>query len=197
MSKPDYERDRAWEGTYVSQVRSILLTLLPYCVEISTASVELDNTCATDFTLVLTGGAIAVRLRRPGCKFRELTIRAQRDNGAKTELAKIKEGHAFRYFYAWIDENGKLAEWILVDLDSVRSSGLLEKERRLIANKNQSGKPDGTHFIGIPIRELYDADCLLAYNLINKPVRNVNVNASFKEGVEQARYRQYFKPFKR
>jgi hypothetical protein len=111
---------------------------------------------ATDFEVNLMGGSIAVRLRRPKYTYRDLTIRAHRDNGVKTELAKIKEGHAFRYFYGWINDQNIIAEWILVDLNKVRKTGLLEKERRLIPNY------DGTHFIAISIDELQNAGCLIA-----------------------------------
>jgi hypothetical protein len=117
----------------------------------------MDLKHATDLTLKVTGGDIAARLRFPPCKYRDLTIRAQRDTGARTELAKIREGFAYRYFYGWIDENNNIAEWILVDLDKVREAGLLDKERCLIPNG------DGTYFISITVKELRDVDSIIVY----------------------------------
>lgn len=156
-----YKTDREWEGSYQSQVLAILRQLISHLAELSInlASDEKDRTCATDFELNISGGTIAVRLRRPKCTFRDWTVRAHRDNGTKTELAKLKEGHAFRYFYGWTDDNRSIAEWILIDLDKVRASGLLDKERPFKPNG------DGTHFISITIRELHDAGCLIAYRL--------------------------------
>lgn len=181
-----YQLDREWGDSYVSQVTRILMQLLPYLVELDTASIEMDTKCATDFTIKLKGGNIAVRLRRPTCSFRDFTIRALRDSGTKTELAKIKEGHGFRYFYGWIDKNNRIAEWILVDLDKVRETGLLEKERPLIPNY------DGTHFVPIDIEELDEAGCLIIYQLNDgianqlKKSRQVNPHVPPTEGMERA-----------
>lgn len=154
-----YQRDRDWSDTYISQVVKLLVSLGHHLVRIDVASLEKDNKQATDFEVRIKGGDIAVRLRRPSVKFRDLTIRTHRDSGAKTELAKIKEGYAFCYFYGGLDTTDTISEWIFVDLDKVRETGLLEKERHIQHNH------DGTHFIGIPIRELYNAGCLIAYNL--------------------------------
>lgn len=177
-----YQLDREWGDSYVSQVTRILTQLLPYLVEINTASIEMDTKCATDFTIKLKGGNVAVRLRRPKYDFRDLTIRALRDSGSKTELAKIKEGHGFRYFYGWIDKNNRIAEWILVDLDKVREMGLLDKKRPLIDNY------DGTYFIAISIAELEESDCLILSQLNNqiKKSRQVNPQTPFIKGVERA-----------
>lgn len=188
----NYQHDREWGDSYVSQVIRILMQLLPYLVEINTASIEMDTKCATDFTIRLKGGNIAVRLRRSKYRYRDLTIRALRDTGATTELAKIKAGHGFRYFYGWIDENNNIAEWILVDLDKVRESGLLEN-RTLIANRDPvTGKPDGTYFIAIKATELDQAGCLIIYQLNSqlasqlKKSRQVNPQASPNEGYKRA-----------
>lgn len=181
-----YQLDREWGDSYVSQVTRILTQLLPYLVEINTASIEMDTKCATDFTIKLKGGNIAVRLRRPDCTFRDLTIRALRDSGTKTELEKIKEGHGFRYFYGWIDENNRIAEWMLVDLDRVRKMGLLNKKREIKPNY------DGTYFIYISIAELNEAGCLIIYQLNErltrqlKKSRQVNLQASPNEGIKRA-----------
>lgn len=163
-----YRQDRAWADTYESQVLSILKTLVPYLAVISIASDQTDRSYATDFEVKLLGGTIAVRLRKPDCKYRDLTIRARRDSGMKTELAKIKEGYAFRYFYGWTDARGTIAEWILVDLDKLRATNLLNKP--LIPNF------DGTYFIAITIKELDDADCLITKHLPNTPPSKIKLS---------------------
>jgi hypothetical protein len=156
-----YETDKKWEEAYHPQVLGILNQLIPHLAVISIASDEEDKKSATDFKVVLMGGTIAVRLRRHTCKFRDLTIRSRRDSGRKTELAKIKEGYAYRYFYGWLNRNNVLSEWILVDLDKVREKGLLDIPRKEHPNY------DGTYFIDIKIKELSDAGCLIASHFEN------------------------------
>ena len=157
-----YRDDRKWADACTSQVLEILRYLVRHLVVLSVAPTEEDNKRATDFIVRLIGGAVAVRLRRSNCQFRDFTIRALRDSGTKTELAKIREGYASRYFYGWLDETQTLAEWVLIDLDKVRKSGLLEKQRPFIPNG------DGTYFISITLKELADADCLIASKLLEE-----------------------------
>ncbi len=176
------------------QVRAILGGLpLSHFAEVHDAPIEVDRKHATDLTLKITGGDIAARLRF-FCNQRDLTIRAHRDNGMKTELAKIQEGFAYRYFYGWVDASRIISEWILVDLDKVRMAGLLGRERRLIPNG------DGTHFIAIATKELHDAGCLITYQLNDqltrqlKSARQVNLHPSLEAGVQRARDANYYRP---
>lgn len=155
-----YQQDRQWADTYNKQVMSIIKQQAIHFFDISSASTERDMKCATDFTLRFKGGDIAVRLRRPFKDKRDLTIRSHRNSGAKTELAKIREGFGAWYFYGWIDRSDIISEWILVDLDKVRSSGLLDKERRPIPNTDGA-----TFFIAISLEELCEAGCLVAQQL--------------------------------
>lgn len=156
-----YQHDRRWGDSYAEQMKTILQPLMPYCVILEVAPIEEDNKRATDFIVKMKGGSIAARIRRPWYEYRDLTIRSRRDNGTKTELAKIKEGHAFRYFYGWTDEKQMISEWMLIDLSRLRQSGLLERQWREYPNKDKDGKPDGTWFIAIPFHELEKAGCVL------------------------------------
>jgi len=193
-----YDDDKKMEELYHPQIFSILTTLLPYLVDISVAPVEKDTKRATDFIIGMNGSDLAVRVRRPECPQRDLTIRAFRASGKKTELANIKEGFASRYLYTWADITHSITEWILVNLDRVRATSLLEQERPLIYNKD--GK---TALIAITIRELYNAGCLMAYQLndphtgVPRTWRKVNVDASYVEGLELARQTQYYPRIKR
>ncbi len=152
-----YKRDREWADSYESQVLTILNTLISHLAVLSIATQEDDTHKATDIEVKLVGGTIAVRLRRPYYDHRDLTIRSSRSSGVETELAKIKAGYAYRYFYGWIDKNNLIAEWILVDLNMVRAMGLLE-------NREEIPNTDGrTAFIAISASELRDKGCLIAY----------------------------------
>jgi hypothetical protein len=186
-----YKRDRAWADTYDVQSKNIIkLMPVAHFMDIDQASVERDMKCATDLVLKVKSGDIAVRLRRPGCKYRQLTIRSSRTNGMKTELAKVKEGFAFRYFYGWLNENNIIDEWILVDLDKVRSAGLLD-------SRDETPNRDGrTSFISIGLEELESAGCLIVNNVkpVPQPVRKVNINVSREEGNERAKKANYYNP---
>lgn len=149
-----YRQDRTWANKYLPQVIKILRENINHLVEIKVAPDRKDMTQAVDLVIRLQGGNVAVRLRRSNCKYRDLTIRAKRDSGTKTELAKIKQGFGKWYFYGWINERDKVYEWMLIDLDKMRSSELLEK-KRLIPND------DGTYFIAISKQELKSVGCLI------------------------------------
>lgn len=166
-----YQQDRTWGDSYTDQVKNILSPLMIYLAEILVAPAYKDNKCATDFTVRLKGSDIAVRIRRADQPYRDLTIRSRRANGTKTELAKVKEGHGSHYFYGWTDENNVIAEWIFVDLDKVRTTGLLSKPRKEITNKDKQ-----TSFISISIQELEEAGCLIdkRINTPGSPLRLIS-----------------------
>jgi len=152
-----YQDDRTWGDKLLPQVKEILEDNLHLLVEITTASDYMDTKKSTDMVINLKAGGIAVRTRRVNCGFRDLTIRAKRDSGVKTELEKIIAGFCRWYFYGWTDNCGQITEWMLIDLDCVRSCGLLE-DRMLIHNKDNAG----THFIAIPRDELRKNNCIVA-----------------------------------
>lgn len=166
MSNRPYSVDRLWSDDYIPQLQSILKPLLPYCVEISVAPVAMDNKEATD---LLINSTIACRLRKPDCEYRDFTLRVHRDKSQyETELAKIKKGYASRYLYGWTDRNHNIIHWIFVDLDKLRASGLLDKERRYIPNG------DGTYFIAIKVKEeLHKAGCIIATHRTNLKVISI------------------------
>lgn len=159
-----YQNDRYWSDTLIPQIKRILMPWLQYLASIEIAPSDQDNKEATDFVIGFQGSSIAARIRRPNCKFRDLTIRSHRDNGVETELAKIRKGYASRYFYAWTDEMFTITEWILVDLDKARDAGLFDMGWAETPNR------DGTWFISIPIKALRDAKCLIATHRTVSPM---------------------------
>lgn len=179
-----YVDDKGWEETYVPQVVAILRSLLHFLVEISVADALRDKKYAEDFSVKLDGTAVSVRLRRP--KFlkkkeqRDLTIRSRRVSSAgdeiETELSKIKRGCGFIYLTGWADSSHAIPEWMLVDINKLRTSGLLEKRWSEIPNRDEDGKLDGTYFIAIPASVLYRSGCLIAWELNEKalqPTRSI------------------------
>ncbi|MHB8842160.1 MAG: hypothetical protein ACYC56_10340 [Candidatus Aquicultor sp.] len=153
----DYYTDRSFSDKYIAQAFGIL-SLLPagLFVDFEEASFESDIKEATDVIAVANGRyRIPMRFRRPHKTYRDLTIRSSRPTGIKTELQKIKEGFGDYYFYGWT-EGDTIIEWMLVDLDKLRASGLLEKSRREIPS------PDRTYFIAIDRNELEEHGCIIA-----------------------------------
>jgi len=152
-SMANYLSDKEWAETYINEVKKKISKISSQLTFVNDATIEEDISRSTDLVLNTIQGKIAVRLRKPDCDYRDLTIRARRDSGAKTELEKIKEGFARWYFYGWVSDKNHIEEYIFVDLNKLRNTSLLE--RTFIDNK------DGTYFIAISKKELKDAGCLV------------------------------------
>ena len=148
--------DKQWSDHFIPQVTRILQSNASKIISIEVAPPDADAERATDMTIKVVGGNVAVRVRRDATRFRDLTIRSRRSSGRKTELEKIREGFADWYLYAWTI-NGTISEWVLVDLGRVRESGLLDKPRKEIPNKDGT-----TFFVGIPIAELEQNSCIVS-----------------------------------
>jgi len=144
-----------FQQDYYEQVKTILKNNSMIFVKVEIADIELDKKQATDFIVIIDGGEIAVRIRRANCKYRDLTIRSV-NNGYKTEIDKIREGFGRYYLYCWEDEGKEIKSWILVDLNKLRETKLME-------NRVNIPNYDGTEFIAISIDELYRNDCLIAH----------------------------------
>jgi len=140
----------------MEQVKVILKSNAMHIVSIEVATPEEDMKQSTDLKIKVTAGDIAVRVRRPYRDFRDLTIRAY-NKGSKTEVHKIREGFGDWYLYAWESEGGKLAEWILVDIDKMRESGLIYQDKEIRMNK------DGyTGFVNFSLQELDSINAIIA-----------------------------------
>jgi len=123
-------------------------------LEFRKANYEQDTKQATDMVIDIQGTTVAVRVRRPNCKFRDLTLRAKTGYNGKTEIDKIREGFGDWYLYAWEDSPGVINEWMLIDLDKLRKSELLKLERF-------QSNGDGTGFYWYKQSELNQCGCLL------------------------------------
>jgi MoaA/NifB/PqqE/SkfB family radical SAM enzyme len=153
----DVRRDWNWSDGYLPEVRRILLQNAVYLFNVDVASYALDVKQATDMLLTVSGRKnVAVRLRRASYHQRDLTIRAARASGVKTELDKLRSGYGDIYLYGWTLEM-QIQEWMLVDLHQVRKCGLLNTRWPFIGNTDKA-----TQFIAIPYTTLKDSGCILA-----------------------------------
>lgn len=156
----DVQRDWNWSDGYLPEVRRILMQNAALLFDVNIASTHQDVKEATDMVLTVGGQkAIAVRLRRAVYDWRDLTIRASRASGSRTELSKIRAGYGDLYLYGWTT-GWSITEWMLVDLARVRESKLLGLRWRMTMNK------DGvTGFISIPYITLREYGCIKAANV--------------------------------
>lgn len=119
-----------------------------------------DFNQATDVVLTMDNVHIAVRIRKPDCQYRDITLRGK-NNGQKTERDKILDGYGDLYFYGWTQHRVgqiELCEWVLIDLDKVRETNLLNRpyEHR----DNVDGR---NPFITIPISVFVNNNALIAH----------------------------------
>ncbi len=144
-----------------------------YFIDVEIADDHKDLTESTDLVVNIEGGAdVAVRTRdKDNCQFRDFTIRSRVASGAKTELDKLREGFARWYLYAWELPKGAY-EWILVDMDKVRESGILHEQWP--EKPNRDGR---TWFIAIPLMRLSEADAIVNLRLSGRTRKMTGVGS--------------------
>ena len=153
----EWTEDKRWSDTWVPQLAKIIRQNAMHLIEVRVAAHEADTKRATDFEFEVIGGTIAARVRRPAYwgRYWDWTVRSERTvTGAKTELAKLIEGYARWYLYAWANTETEIGAYALIDLDKVRAIGLLAEPRAPCYN------PDGTVFIAIPVVEVRARQCM-------------------------------------
>jgi len=148
----EYARNRQFADAQIPIVTTILRQNLGRIIKINVAEPEDDMQRATDMTIQVQGGAVAVRYRRGDCKYRDFTVRSY-NNGLRTEIDKLRDGFGDWYLYCWDGDGG--IDWMLVDLQLVRTAGLLEGR---ITKMNADGH---TGFVVIPLMELNASDCII------------------------------------
>lgn len=161
--KQDVQRDWRWSDGYLPQVRRILGNYALYLVDLEIASHQQDVSQATDMLIIVRGQkSVAVRLRRANYGYRDLTVRAWRASGAETELSKIQAGHGDYYLYGWT--NGyDITEYMLVDLQQVRLTNILNNRKVIMNNEHQTG------FIAVPFTELMGHGCIVGHLVKDYP----------------------------
>lgn len=118
----DYANDRHWSDRFLPTLQQLIGPLLL----VPAAELE-DRQHATDLTiLTVRDMRIACRVRRPGYAQRyprQFTIRSNRSNGTRTELAKILDGWGDWLFYghAISDDLPVIEPWWIIDLHIFRA----------------------------------------------------------------------------
>jgi len=158
-----WEEQKQWADRYLPAIKDIICAVAGEVIEISVSSIEVDQTQATDYIIEIARGDCACRIREEYYwhKHGDFTLRYWIANGRKTEEAKIREGKARWYLYAWTKRGSEneLLSWIFVDLDRLRKSGLLESKRRIWYNP---GRKTGFH--AYTLLELQQNNCIVDMN---------------------------------
>lgn len=163
----DVEADWKWASERRADVREILSRHLALLSGMRFADADEDTKQATDLVVESTAGAVALRIRDSSCKYRDLTLRSarKRPDGSlnrNVELKKIRDGRARWYFYAWTTApTGRIGDYLLIDLDRLRASGLLDGDRPEKLNEDKV-----TFFVKITVEEMRAVPgCLLVDNV--------------------------------
>jgi hypothetical protein len=149
-----YQDDRDWSDRFTPAIKRIIC---PYLLE--EAAPEADAKEATD--LVGKHLRIACRVRHVDYWKRypdQFTIRSRRDSGAKTELAKILDGHGDWMFYGFHDEGDTIRQWYLIDLHAFRWHWVMFRD---CVNSQEIPNGDGTYFRAFWIRSFPEFPPLL------------------------------------
>jgi len=149
MSDREYDEDRAMSDRYIPAIKRIVGPHL-----LTVASFELDAKQATDLHVFQARDMrIAARVRNKGYAEDypyDVTFRAQRDSGTKTELSKIVDGWGDWFFYGHAVDETNIGLWWLIDLHSFRAA-LIRRDKHPLKPKWRSNK-DGTHFAVFDVR---------------------------------------------
>jgi hypothetical protein len=157
--------DRAYADQFEGQIAATISGVL-----VRPATFRLDTREATDFIVYrVTGGprrgqpvgAIAARVRRPGCYWgrtyrsptswgMQFTIRTWRSTGTETELAKIRRGFGDWLLYGHIEQR-TLRHWMVLDLEIFRAN---EARPRVV--REEIDNRDGTFFSAYDVRTFPD-----------------------------------------
>ena len=152
-----YQSDRAWSDAFIPAIRSIVAPLL-----FDVAPDVEDMERGTDLMVFKARDMrVAARVRRSGYSEKypdDFTIRAKRDSGAKTELAKLIDGYADWMFYGHQSEGANIGRWFVIDLHKWRGALLRSGYNGSwcsLAQKRSNG--DGTHFYVFNVKDFPDA----------------------------------------
>lgn len=151
-----WKRDKAWADRYWPEIERVIRSVAGEIIDVQQADDESDQKRATDYVVSVSAGDIACRIRRWEYweRFADITIRSSRPGPVKTELQKIRDGFGRWYLYAWAYDDGRFGAWVFLDLDKLRTTGILSDAARQYNNHDGS-----SGFIAIPVHRV--ADCIL------------------------------------
>jgi hypothetical protein len=106
--------------------------------------------------------------------------------GPDVEVKKILQGYARWYFYGWMAVD-VIGDWMLVDLDEVRTSGMIEDA--IEAKQIKVNEDKCTSFVYIPHRELHAINAIVACDFFYTPSRAEIMKDQIPAAVDRVRAR--------
>lgn len=108
--------DKDWADTFRPLIEEILRPIVGEIVVLHEATDKQDREQGFDYVLRTELGNVACRVRR-AIPQRDITIRSWRRSGVRTEIDKLRLGHAQLYFYGWANEAATaFADYVVFDV---------------------------------------------------------------------------------
>ena len=139
----DYQHNRAWSDARIGQIKGILAQFAPMMADFDFAdsTPDEDMSDGIDGYMVLRSKderiALRVRNQSNADGRRDFTVRYRAHNGGKTEFEKLPDRKVRWYFYGWADDAGRITEWMMVDVFAFLDSGLLDKMKTQVRNRDK------------------------------------------------------------
>jgi hypothetical protein len=168
----NWKRDKAWADEFNPAIFTIMrehAATFGQILHVMPATAEKDRENGQDY--VMGGGVLACRIRRPGTKQRDLTIRSTRASGHITELAKLQRGDFRWYLYCWTGLWG-IEDYIIVDCQRLNDMAIFAGRREIWNYDRQSA------FMAVSLRELRTCGALL-YQRFAPPAKPVQQAIAF------------------
>jgi len=154
-----WESSKRQADKYRPEIERIIRSIAGNIIDVRESTPEEDQFNATDYVVTVSDGNIACRVREQyyWLKFGDFALRYSRPSGRITEFEKIRNGYGRWYLCAWTKRfsDNKLCAWVLVDLDRLRRSGLLDEPRSPILSPDNSGE-----FVVFSLLELFQHNCI-------------------------------------
>jgi len=151
--------DKKWADRYLPEIKRVVRKVAGDIIDVSVANASDDQCRATDYIVTVSSGEIACRVRRWQYwqKYGDLTFRHTRPSGMTTEVAKLQQGFARWYLYAWAKDDNTFGAWFFIDLDIARSHGIFDKKWPVTWNHDHSSA-----FIAISKEAFFNAGCVVS-----------------------------------
>ena len=170
MHNPNFQKRFDWEYTKHKEMFNILSKdLSDYlnldAIQLQDAPMELDTKKSTDVVAIASKKGerkelyIAARIRKPNCKYRELTIRKEYYGSSNTEVSKLHNAHY--YFVGFTNMDNEIKEYMIVNIKKLYQTNLIDKYK----SETKGNKDDDNKFFGIPAIELINNNCVVKYKI--------------------------------
>jgi hypothetical protein len=170
VSHSRFDEQKSWSDGHIDEVNRVVRKVVGKIIDIIPTDPERDRLEGIDYDIKVAVGTIACRIRRAGYRYRDLTMTSHKISGVRTETEKILSGSVGWYLYAWAAD-GRFREWMFLDLDKLRVSGLIQTAIRDGDEKNDAS---GNSFIFIPFQRLLAHGVVIEHEMHPHRLRDIS-----------------------